>query len=318
MIRLAVRVPADEADVVLAELIELAPAGVEQVDLDDGRVEYAVYGPPGELPSLPDLRALSAGAAVEISTSEIAEDWHERWKQFHKPVLIPAPPAPPRSGRGAGAARNPSQPEVPSIRVRPPWEPAARHTVPGEACLELVVDPGQAFGTGGHASTRLCLGLLLELFAEQGSGLAALDVGTGSGVLAIAAARLGFDPVLGLDNERESVEAAAENAAVNEVELRTARFDLRREQLPWLGAGAPGAEAPRAGQTLVLANLLRPLLIELCAALASAPAALIAGGLLTGELDELASVFAEAHGMIERRRRTEGDWGALWMAAGPS
>ncbi len=63
MIRLAVRVAGDAAGVVLAELIELAPEGVEEVDLSDGRVEYAVYGPPGELPALPELRALPGGAS---------------------------------------------------------------------------------------------------------------------------------------------------------------------------------------------------------------------------------------------------------------
>jgi ribosomal protein L11 methyltransferase len=301
---------------VLAELIELAPAGVEQVDLGGGRVEYAVYGPPGELPALPELRALAGGAAVEISTTEIADDWQERWKQFHKPVLVAAP------------ERSPGT--VPSIRVRPPWEPAMGDRDQSRETIELVVDPGRAFGTGGHATTRLCLGLLLELYAAHGAGHAVLDVGTGSGVLAIAAARLGFAPVLGLDNEHESARAAEENAAVNAAAIQTARFDLRRDELPWLGAKAGGGDAqasapssegmaqttgsaPMPGATVVLANLLRPLLIELSGALRTAPAALIAGGLLTGELDEVAREYAERHGTSERMRRTEGAWGALWL-----
>ncbi len=157
-------------------------------------------------------------------------------------------------------------------------------------------------------------GLLLELFAAQGSGSAALDVGTGSGVLAIAAARLGFAPVLGLDNEQESVRAAAENATVNRAVLETVRFDLRHDPLPWLGASGDDG-APATGGTVVLANLLRPLLLELSDALRAAPASLIAGGLLTGELDEIAAEFAGRHGMDERVRRTEGEWGALWLQA---
>ena len=85
-----------------------------------------------------------------------------------------------------------------------------------------------------------------------------LDVGTGSGVLAIAAARLGFAPVLGLDHERESVEAARANAVVNGVEIEVRRFDLRTQPLPWLNAGR------RSGAPIVVvANLLRPLLLEL-------------------------------------------------------
>ena len=305
MIRLAVRVARERADVVLAELLDLAPSGVEEVALDGARVEYAVYGPPGELPALPDLHALAGGAAVEISTSEIADDWQERWRDFHKPVLIAAP----RSA-GDGAADGPS---VPSIRVRPPWEPES--VAGGEsAAIELVIDPGQAFGTGGHASTRLCLGLLLEAVAAEGAERPVLDVGTGSGVLAIAAGRLGFAPLLALDNEIESVTAAAENAEENGVALRTACFDLRADPLPWLAAG-PDPSGPAPERTVVLANLLRPLLLDLCRAIDRAPAAVIAGGLLTGELDEISAAFADAHGLRERRRRTEGEWGALWLAA---
>ena len=145
---------------------------------------------------------------VEVSSSEIADDWSERWKRFHRPVLIEPPQAShARAARAAavgGAQRS------------------------REDAEEIVIDPGQAFGTGAHATTRLCLELLLELAAlERPAADPLLDVGTGSGVLAIAAARLGFAPVLGLDNERESVAAAAENAAVNGVAIEVRRFDLR-------------------------------------------------------------------------------------------
>ena len=73
MIRLALRVRRDDAEVALAELLELAPAGVEERDLGDV-VEYAVYGAPGELPTLPDLRAAAGGALVDVHTEEIADD----------------------------------------------------------------------------------------------------------------------------------------------------------------------------------------------------------------------------------------------------
>ena len=108
MIRLAVRVPRAQAELVLAELLELVPAGVEEVELGAGLLEFAVYGSPGELPSLPDLRAAAGDALVEISTSELPDDWHERWKAFHRPVLIEAP-----SGDAALI-------ELPRFRVRPP------------------------------------------------------------------------------------------------------------------------------------------------------------------------------------------------------
>jgi ribosomal protein L11 methyltransferase len=293
VIRLAVRVERARADVVLAELLELAPGGVEEVELDGGAIEYAVYGAPGELPALPDLDALAGGAAVQISTSEIADDWQERWRDFHRPVLV----------EHDGGAR--------ALLVRPPWELC--EDVPAET-VELVIDPGQAFGTGGHATTRLCLGLLLELHAREGPEAAVLDVGSGSGVLAIAAAKLGFAPLLALDNEPESVLAARQNATANGVELLSRRFELRSEPLPWLGTEAGEAHEPRR-HVIVLANLLRPLLLVLAESLQRPPSHLIAGGMLSGELDEIAAAFHQRHGLLERARRSEGEWGALWLSA---
>jgi ribosomal protein L11 methyltransferase len=151
----------------------------------------------------------------------------------------------------------------------------------------------------------------LTLAASEPQTGALLDVGTGSGVLAIAAARLGFDPVLGLDHELESVEAARQNAAANSARIEVARFDLRTEALPWIdGARQQGV------QLVVVANLLRPLLSELAASMPRAPEHLIAGGLLTGEVDEIAGVFEQRLGMHERDRRERGEWAAVWLTAG--
>ena len=252
MIRLAVRVRCGDAETVLAELLELAPGGVEEVEIGQEMIEYAVYGAPGELPELPDLNAAVGDTPVEVSSTEVADDWSERWKRFHRPILIEPPWGSP----------------VPALHVRPPWEaPSDR-----EGTEEIVIDPGQAFGTGAHATTRLCLELLLELGALEHWPGSLLDVGTGSGVLAIAAARLGFAPVLGLDHERESVAAARENAEVNEVKIEVRRFDLRTQALPWLdretegahvGALADGHMDAQRGPLVVVANLLRPLLLDL-------------------------------------------------------
>jgi ribosomal protein L11 methyltransferase len=295
VIRLAVRVRREQAELVLAELLELAPAGVEEVQIGADTIEYAVYGPPGELPSLPDLNAAAGDALVEISTSHTADDWQERWKRFHRPILIEAPAAP------AGGDH-----DVPALFVRPPWEaPSARLHA---GVQEIVIDPGQAFGTGAHASTRLCLELLLELAALERAAGPLLDVGTGSGVLAIAAARLGFEPVLGLDHERESVEAARENAAVNGVKIEVRRFDLRRETLPSM-------DAPAARTAVVVANLLRPLLLELAHSMPWAPSHLLAGGLLSEEVEEVASAFAQRLGMRIREQRRSAGWAAIWLGA---
>ncbi len=214
------RVRREDADIVLAELLELAPGGVEETDLPDGLIEYAVYGAPGELPDLPDVQAAAGGALVEVVTTEVADDWADRWRQFHRPIEI--------AGR---------------LYVRPPWEPA-RNDI-----MDLVIDPGQAFGTGAHHTTRLCLELLAdEPVPEASDAAGVMDLGCGSGVLAIAAAKLGWGPVAGVDHELESVRATAENADVNGVAVTVERFDLIR--------GGPAPTAP-----LVLANLLRPLLL---------------------------------------------------------
>jgi len=273
VIRLAVRVRRDQAELVLAELLELAPGGVEEVEIGDDVVEYAVYGAPGELPALPDLEASAGGALVEVVTTEIADDWSERWREFHRPVVIGD-----------------------SLTVRPPWEPA------GTSSIDLVIDPGQAFGTGAHATTRLCLEMLLALPDHGG---AFLDLGCGSGVLAIAAARLGYEPVVALDNDPASVQATADNAAVNGVELEVRRFDLRSEDVPAAGT--------------VTANLLGPILRGWAPRLAASPervpARLIASGLLVAEADGIADAFAAA-GLRETDRRESGEWGALLLERG--
>jgi ribosomal protein L11 methyltransferase len=286
VIRLAVRVRRADAELVLAELLELARSGVEEADVGEDVVEYAVYGAPGELPELPDLQAAAGRSLVEVSTSELPDDWVERWKQFHRPVLIDAP----AGGR------------APGLHVRPPWESATRRA----DVEEIVVDPGQAFGTGAHATTRLCLELLLELASSDAARGPMLDVGTGSGVLGIAGARLGFKPVLGLDHEQESVQAAQENAAVNEVALEVRRWDLRAEPLPWVGR-------PEGEPVVMVANLLRPLLLELAGTLTASPAHLLASGLLVEEVDEVSDAFGAHLGLQERERRHSGEWAAVWL-----
>jgi ribosomal protein L11 methyltransferase len=265
VIRLAVRVARREAELVLAELLDLAPGGLEERDVSAEEVEYALYGAPGELPALPALEAAAGSALVGVSTSEVPDDWAERWRAWHRPVEV--------GGR---------------LRVRPPWEP------PVDGLLDLVIDPGQAFGTGAHATTRLCLELLLGVEPARG-GLA--DWGTGSGVLAIAAALLGFAPVLACDFEAAALTATGENAERNGVhDLAVARLDLRREAAPW---------AP-----IVTANLARGLLLEVAERLERPPTRLIASGLLREEADEVAAAFAR-HGLRESERRAEGEWAAL-------
>jgi ribosomal protein L11 methyltransferase len=253
---------------VLAELLELAPSGVEEKTLEDGTVEYAVYGAPGELPALPALSAVAGEALVEVSSQEIADDWADRWRNFHRPLVIDS-----------------------RLAVRPPWERELG------AAVEVVIDPGQAFGTGSHASTRLCLEALLELPA----GGPLVDLGSGSGVLGIAAAKLGWGPVRALDLEVEAATATAANARRNGVALEVERYDLRRDPVE------------RSVAETVTANLLAPLLLAWARRLRSAPElpkTVLASGLLISEAERLAGAFAGL-GFAEAERLTHRGWAAL-------
>jgi ribosomal protein L11 methyltransferase len=197
---------------------------------------------------------------------------------------------------------------VPALRVRPPWEPEeARRDVGVE---EIEIEPGRAFGTGGHASTRLCLELMLELATVCARPRPVVDVGTGSGVLAIAAARLGFAPVVALDHDRESIDAARRNADANGVAIEVRPFELRAQTLPWLAAGEN-----TAGSIVVVANLLRSLLLELAGTMPAAPGDLLASGLLEGEVEEIARAFGDRLGLRERSRTERAGWAAVWLAS---
>jgi ribosomal protein L11 methyltransferase len=289
LIRLAVRCSPEQAEIVLAELIVLAPNGVEE-EHGQGYVEYAIYGGEGELPELGEVEAAAGDGLVEVVATEIPDDWADRWQDFHKPLLV--------GGR---------------LWLRPSWEE------PREGAIDLVVDPGRAFGTGAHPTTRLCLELLLELAAAGEAGGPLADLGTGSGVLAIAAAKLGWGPVRGYDHEQAALEAARANAAANGVELKLERINLR-ERLPDL-------------VPTTVANLTAPILSTVAMQLEGAghrgrarrsnsgeappspppvTATMVLSGLLPSELDAVAAAF-ESAGLAEAERRRDGDWAALLL-----
>ncbi len=119
-----------------------------------------------------------------VEIGEVQDGWEDTWRDFHHGIVV---------GR---------------LWVGPPWD-----TAPAGA-LSVVIDPGRAFGTGAHPTTRLCLELLQDVVPSS-----LVDVGCGSGVLSIAAARLGFAPVSALDIDEVALEVTAANAATNGVEL---------------------------------------------------------------------------------------------------
>jgi ribosomal protein L11 methyltransferase len=276
MIRLAVRCAPEYAEAVMGNLLELAPNGLEE-ERGPGWVEFAIYGPPGEVPDLGELQAAAGGSLVDVTTTSVPDDWADKWTDFHRPIEV--------SGR---------------VAVRPSW------WEPKDGLIDVVVDPGRAFGTGGHPTTRLCLRLLVEL-EEAGEASGALaDWGTGSGVLAIAAAKLGWSPITGCDRELAALETAQINAEANGVEMSIERIDVRESAPPV----APTVVANLTG------NLLRDCACHL-ATTGEAPGRLVCSGMLEEEVDEVAAAFAPA-GLSEAERRIEGNWGGLLLRGAAS
>jgi ribosomal protein L11 methyltransferase len=167
-------------------MLELFPEGFEEADGPDG-VELAAYTDAAGEERLWKAFGGASGTDVEAG-------WEDRWRSFHRPV------------------------QVGPLWIGPPWEP-----VPG-GVIAIVIDPGRAFGTGAHPTTRLCLELLLD--GPTGS---LLDVGCGSGVLSIAAAKLGYAPVLAMDVDPIAVETAAANAAANGADIGARLADALAE-----------------------------------------------------------------------------------------
>jgi ribosomal protein L11 methyltransferase len=245
-----VRVPLARAEEARAVMLELFPQGFEEVDheLD---LELAAYAGPGAEERF--WQVFGPGAAAEVEPG-----WQEAWKRFHRPVRV---------GR---------------LWLGPPWEE------PDPDAVSVVIDPGLAFGTGAHATTRLCLELLLERTPTS-----VLDLGCGSGVLAVAAAQLGFRPVTALDVDPQAVDAARENAGRNGVEIAVSQADVFADELP-------EAQLSLANITLDGVELLAPRLKG---------AELIASGYLAAERP---SPAGWRHG---QRRETDG-WAAdLFFAA---
>jgi ribosomal protein L11 methyltransferase len=185
-----VRATGDAVEPLRARLLGLVPNGFEE-RTEGGDVELAAYVPDRDVDAL--LRAFPGA-----TTALVDEGWEEAWRAFHRPVVVHG------------------------LWLGPPWEQ------PPHPSRSVVIDPGRAFGTGAHPTTRLCV----ELLATTAARGSLLDVGSGSGVLAIAGARLGFEPVLAVDVDPVAVETTRANAEANGVALHAAVVDALAETLP--------------------------------------------------------------------------------------
>jgi ribosomal protein L11 methyltransferase len=264
LLRIAFTLPADAAEDAIDALVPLLPRGVHQRELGDGRTEVSFYEHADALPPRAELEA--AARATELREEEVPDDPLAR-RGLH--------------GRAWEVAGR--------LRVRSPHDPPGDGAVP-----ELVIESAAgAFGTGAHPTTRMCLELLLSL--EPGGPFA--DLGCGAGTLAIAAARLGWEPVLALDHEPQSVAATRRNAERNGVGLEALELDL-------------AAVAPPPAPTLA-ANVPPPIHVVVARGLAPAVVHVIASGFVESELDEVVALY-EAAGFSAAARLGSG-WQAVLL-----
>jgi ribosomal protein L11 methyltransferase len=263
MRRVALTLRADAVEDVLDVLMPLLPQGVYERELDDGRAEVVFYG--GGPPVDVELEALAGNALLGRVDEEVADSREERRR---------------RAGRAWTVAGR--------LRVRSPDDPGAP-----AGTLEVVIEPAPgAFGTGAHPTTRACLELLLEL--DPGGGLA--DLGCGSGVVAIAAARMGWEPVFGLDLDQRAVDATRANARRNGVAVRAVLADLR--EIP-----------PPPAQTLV-GNMPLDVHERVAAAIGPDTRHVIASGITAAQEEAATAAYARA-GLLATGRRIAGGWATL-------
>ena len=270
------RVEPGEADDVAALLARFGQGGSAIVEGEEGVFVQAYLPVDRSLPRKKRqlqvaLGHLSLISSLKLEERVIEEDWAEAYKEFFKPVAI---------GR---------------LVVKPPWH--SYQASPGELVLEL--EPGLAFGTGHHPTTQMCLRLLEKHLRP---GMEVLDLGTGSGILALAAALLGARKVLALDIDPQAVKAARANVRRNGpsrlIQVRLGTLDGKQGSFD-----------------LVVANLTARSLVGLASPLLAAlksPGLLIAGGIMLDRLEEVRNSLGV--GAREVEAASQGDWRTLVLA----
>ena len=275
LVRLTAVVAESDVDIAVAEGCGLTGGGCRVADPLDGQVVVDYWVPAVANPGAAALQGALAAVGIVTDVTEQVEDdaWKRALRDFHQPVV---------AGR---------------IRVRPPW------VAPEPGMLDVVIDPGMAFGTGQHPTTRTSL----ELIAEVPPG-PVLDAGCGTGVLSIAGARLGFGPIVAIDHDPHAVRATAAGVRANMVQVDVHEATIGADPLP----AAP----------IVFANLTLEVLRMLAEALRgqtlpgdrpSPISHLVASGLRVHEVDEAVAAFSPL-GLREVRRIEEDGWASVRMA----
>ena len=276
----------DELELLAARLFEQGALGVELQEPEQQLMPGTPPLPPGAGRCIAHFteRDVAADSARELGRAEapvevVEEDWSVAWRKHHRPLRVG-----PRSW------------------VQPPWEDAP--AAPGEA--RVLIDPGMAFGTGSHPTTALCLERLDELLAEL-PGADVLDIGTGSGVIALLAVKLGAGRVCGTENDPVALEAARRGAGLN---------GIPSERMRW--ALADPDQLPEAPYRIVVANILLNTLIELAPAIARKVASggrLVLSGLLAAQADEAEAAYA-ALGLSPAGRAQRDGWARVELSRG--
>ncbi|HSR11672.1 MAG TPA: 50S ribosomal protein L11 methyltransferase, partial [Thermodesulfobacteriota bacterium] len=275
-VEITIEIPSRHSEAVSNFLIELGSPGVIQGQ-GRGRMRERITGYFAD--SLPartfekktrDFLSATVGRDYSVSRRVIREEkWAEAWKKNFKPAHV-----------------------TPRLVVKPPWEEYGARK--NEVVIEI--DPGMAFGTGTHATTRLCLKALEDSLSARLKPAAILDVGTGSGILAIAAVKLGVRHVLGIDIDAVAVDCARENSRANGVDHA---IDFR--------VGTPGRL--RKKFDIVLANLLPQELLRSVASISARVkpgGTLIASGFLKKQRQEIVAAFKEHELKEEESRQMRG------------
>ena len=286
---LTVAVPGDASEGLTNFVWELGALGVVEEESGAGQARLRAFFPDaadsdaitrGVDRYLGALECLGFAGAGAPAVAIIADtDWAEAWRAHFAPLRVGA-----------------------RLLIAPPWD------VPSDADgrLVLTLEPGRAFGTGQHATTAGCLELL-EAIVERARPACALDLGTGSGILAIAAARLGVTQVVAIDSDPDAVAAATANIERNALSARVI-CEV---------ADAATLESPRA--PLVLANLLAAAhrtLAPRYPRLVAAGGALVAGGCLDAEAADVSAALA-AHGLRQTAARSIDGWTTLAYELAP-